>query len=153
MFLIFSLAILILTVVHSRFFSFVYHINSLVVPILPVDHPRPLLVCAISLLILFNENKWYAKSVACHQSKLVKDKHNVILILVSSSKFYSLVRRFIKILDFSCFIFSFLEFQVFLHYIIAKLHLNHRKASTLFFSSFFSCDHSFVAGVLHGGST
>ena len=44
--------------------------------------------------------------------KMVKDKHNVILILVSSSKFNSLFRRFIKIVDFICS--SFLpEFQVF----------------------------------------
>ena len=41
----------------------------------------------------------------------MKDEHNVILILVSSSKFNSLFRRFIKILDFICSSF-FLEFQV-----------------------------------------
>ena len=54
--------------------------------------------------------------------------------MFSSSKFNSLFRRFVKILDFSCFIFSFPEFQVFLHYIVAKLHLNHRKASTCVFN-------------------
>ena len=43
----------------------------------------------------------------------MKDEHNVILILVSSSKFNSLFRRFIKILDFICSSF-FPEFQVFL---------------------------------------
>ena len=42
----------------------------------------------------------------------MKDEHNVILILVSSSKFNSLFRRFIKILDFICSSF-FPEFQVF----------------------------------------
>ena len=73
-------------------------------------------------LNLFYENKQYAKSVACHQSKLVKDEHNVILILVSSSKFNSLFRRFSKILVFSCS--SFLSgVPSFLGYIISKLHL------------------------------
>ena len=42
----------------------------------------------------------------------MKDKHNVILILVSSKWFNSLFRRFIKILDFICSSF-FPEFQVF----------------------------------------
>ena len=51
----------------------------------------------------------------------MKDKHNVILILVSSSKFNSLFRRFIKILDFSCScflpdcqVFSVISFQSFI---------------------------------------
>ena len=30
------------------------------------------------------KSKCYAKSVACHQLNLVKDKHNIILILVHS---------------------------------------------------------------------
>ena len=72
----------------------------------------------------------------------MKAKHNVILILVSSSKFNSLFRRFIKILDFICSSF-FPEFQVFLGYIISKLHPNHCKASpcvvnfSFFLSSFY----------------
>ena len=82
----------------------------------------------------------------------MKDNHNVILILVSSSKFNSLFRRLIKISV--SIVSSFLpEIPSSLNYSIAKLRLNHRKVSTLFFSSFFSCDHSFVVGVLHGGST
>ena len=74
--------------------------------ILPVFHWRPYQVIDISPNP-FNENKWYAKLVVCHLSKLVKDKHNVILILVSSSKFNSLFRRFINILDFICSSFLF----------------------------------------------
>ena len=54
---------------------------------------------------------------------------------------------------FHLFHLSFPEFQAFPHYIIVKIHLNHCKASTLLFSSFFSFDHSFVTGVLHEGST
>ena len=69
----------------------------------------------------------------------MKDKHNVILILVSSSKFNSLFRRFIqKILGFNCSSFFF-EVPSSLSYIIAKLHLNHCKASPCVFNfSFFS---------------
>ena len=54
----------------------------------------------------------------------------------------SLFRRFIKILDFICSSF-FPKFQVFLGYIIAKLHLNHCKASPCVFnfSSFLSSSH------------
>ena len=89
---------------------------------------------------------------ARHQFKLMNDKHNVIIILVSSkwlipysgglSKFsVSIVSSFLPGIPSS------------LKYSIAKLRLNHRKASTLFFSSFISFDHSFVTGVLHEGST
>ena len=110
-------------------------------------------VYVISLLIFSTRISSMPKSIACHQFELVKDKHNVILIIVSSKWFNSLLRRFIKILDFSCFILSFLEFQVFLHYIVVKLHLNHCKASTLFFSSFISFDHSSATVVPNEGST
>ena len=34
--------------------------------------------------ILFKKNKWCVKSVVCHQLNLMKDKHNIILILVST---------------------------------------------------------------------
>src|SRR3954463_6114262 len=81
----------------------------------------------------------------------MKDKCNVILILVSFSKFYSLFRRFIKILGFNCSSF-FSGVPSFLGYIIVKLHLNHCKASpcVLNFSFFY---HPFFTGVLRGGST
>ena len=84
----------------------------------------------------------------------MKDKHNVILILVSSKWLipYSGGSSY-HILGSRCFIFSFPRVPNSRNYIIAKLHPNHRKASTLFLSSFISFDHSFVAGVLHGGST
>ena len=52
----------------------------------------------------------------------MKDKQNVILILVSLSKFKSLFWRFIKILGFNCSSF-FSGVPSFLGYIIAKLHL------------------------------
>ena len=68
----------------------------------------------------------------------MKDKHNVILILVSSSKFNSCFRRFIKILRFYCFIFSFPGVPSSLNYIVAKIHLNHCNSSPCVFNlSFF----------------
>ena len=74
----------IITVVRSRFLFLRYHINLFVVSILPVVRWRPSQVCAISILILSTRISSMQKSVACHQSKWVKSKHNVILILVSS---------------------------------------------------------------------
>ena len=76
----------------------------------------------------------------------MKDKYNVILILVSSSEVNSLFWRFIKILDLICSSF-FPEFQVFLGYTIVKLHLNHCKAH-LVLSTSLSFYHSFITGVL-----
>ena len=86
--------------------------------------------------------------------KLVKDKHNVILILVSSKWLIPYFGGSSKSL-FSFGQLSFREFQVFFpRYLVAKLHLNHRKASPCVFNfSFLSFDHPFVTGVLHGGST
>ena len=52
--------------------------------ILPVDSSKTFSSLCYIYLNPFFENKWYAKSVACHQFKLVKDKQNIILILVSS---------------------------------------------------------------------
>ena len=84
----------------------------------------------------------------------MKDKHNIILILVSSKWLipYSGGSSY-HILGSRCFIFSFPRVPNSRNYIIAKLHPNHRKASTLCFSSLISCDHPFVTGVLHGCST
>ena len=45
--------------------------------------PQVVLI-SLSLQNYFKRNKWYAKSVACHQLNLMKDKHNIILILVHS---------------------------------------------------------------------
>ena len=81
--------------------------------------------------------------------KMVKDKHNVILILVSS-----------KILipyswgsSNSCFhLFHLLFFPEFQALIISEIHLNHCKDSPCVFNfSFFSF--LLFTGVLHGGST
>ena len=65
----------------------------------------------------------------------------------------SLFRRFIKILDFSCFIFSFPGVPSSRNYITTEIHLNHCKASTLFFSSSISIDHFFYFQSSHGGSS
>src|SRR3954466_10497411 len=81
----------------------------------------------------------------------MKDKHNVILILVSSSKFNSLFRRFIKILGFNCSSF-FSGVSSFLGYIISKIHLITSRLH-LVFSTSLSFYHPFITGVLHGGST
>ena len=74
----------------------------------------------------------------------MKDKHNVILILTSSSKFNSLVRRFIKILDFFCSSF-FSGAPSYFNYITTEIHLNRYKDSPCVFNfSFLLFDHSFV---------
>ena len=68
----------------------------------------------------------------------MKDKHNVILILVSSSKFNSLFRRLIKLSVFNCSIFFFLGVPSSCNYITMEIHLNHYKASPCVFNfSFF----------------
>ena len=67
----------------------------------------------------------------------------------------SLFRRFIKILDLICSSF-FSRVPSFLHYLVAKLHLNHCKASpcvvnfSFFLSSF--CLPEFFMEALHGAS-
>ena len=80
----------------------------------------------------------------------MKDKHNVIFILVSSSIFNYLLRRLIKFsvsLD-SSFLFRSSKFQL----ISSQSSSNHRKVSPCVFNfSFLSLP--FVTGVLHGGST
>ena len=86
----------------------------------------------------------------------MKDKHSVIRILVSSSNFNSLFRRFIKILDF--FRSSFFPgVPRSLNYITTEIHLNHYKASPcvvnffFFLSSF--CLPEFFMEALHSCSS
>ena len=82
--------------------------------------------------------------------KLVKDKHNVILILVSSNWFNFLFWRFIKF-SIQVVHLSFLEFQV-STLSRRKASSNHYKVSPCVFNfSFFSL--FFCIGVLHGDST
>ena len=67
----------------------------------------------------------------------MKDTHNVILILASSKWLIPYSRGSSKFL-ISFVHLSFLEFKVFPHFLVAKLHLNHRKASPCVFNfSFF----------------
>ena len=71
----------------------------------------------------------------------MKDKHTINLILISSRWFNSFLPKIVHdevILGSSVSPFLFPEFQVFSHYLIAKLLLNHRKASPCVFNlSFF----------------
>ena len=80
---------------------------------------------------------------ARHQFKLVKDKHNIMLILVSSSKFNSLFRRFIKILGSKLFIFSFRssKFSWLYH---REAPSNQCKDSSYSFQASFLRDHLFI---------
>ena len=83
----------------------------------------------------------------------MKDKHNVILILVSSSELNSLFRRSIKF-SVSLALFFFPRVPSSRNYITTEIHLNHRRTSPcVFYFSFLLCDHPFVTGVLHEGST
>ena len=81
------------------------------------------------------------------------DTHNVILILVSSSLFNSLFRRLIKFLISIVSSSLFPGVPTFFNYISMEIHLNHCKASTLFFSSSISTDHFFYYRSSHEGST
>ena len=69
----------------------------------------------LSLFNLFKRNKLYAKSVACHQLNLMKDKRNIILILTSSdgSNSSSGVAHDINSFFLKCSYLFFPEFQVF----------------------------------------
>ena len=83
----------------------------------------------------------------------MKDTHNVILILVSSSKLNSLFRRFIKfsVSLGSSFFSRSSKFSQLFH---REDPSNHCKDSPCVFNfSFLSFDHSFITGVLHEGST
>ena len=83
----------------------------------------------------------------------MKVKHNAILILVSSKWLIPYSGDSSKFL-ISIVHLIFFRSSKFPLYLIAKLHLNHCKVSPCVFNfSFLSCDHLFVTGVLHGGST
>ena len=82
----------------------------------------------------------------------MKEEHNIILIL-DSPKWLILYSGGSSNSWFKLFHLFFSGVPCFPHYIITKIHLNHCKASTLFFLSFISFVHSFLTGVLHGGST
>ena len=100
---------------------------------------------SLSLQDHFKKNKWYAKSVACHQLNLMKDKHNIILILVhsnlnSSSGVAHDINSFLKRLSFFSGVSSSFKFH------LVRPHLNLGKVIILFFSTFISLHHSFVYG-------
>ena len=85
----------------------------------------------------------------------MKDKHNVILTLISSSNFNSLFRSgsSYHILGSRCFIFSS-RVQSFPFYLIAEFHPIIARFHLVFLTSFsFRLHHPFVTGVLHGCST
>ena len=117
-----------------------------------MDRWRLSQVCAISILILSTRISSMPNPLLVINFKMVKDKHNVILILVSP-----------KILipyswgsSNSCFhLFILLHRSAkFSLYLVAEIHLNHYKVSPCVFNFFFlPLDHLFVTGVLHGGST
>ena len=94
------------------FSSFVIVSTHSVFQILPTIRWRPYSNLRYISLNPFYKYKWCAKSVACHQSKLVKDTHIVILILVSSCKIQFLIPEIHQNSWSHLFIF-FPEFQVF----------------------------------------
>ena len=109
--------------------------------ILPVVPSRPSQVCAISILILSTRISSMRKPLLVI-NQLVKDEHNVILILVSSSKFNSLFRRFIKILNFICSSF-FPGVPRSLTYITTNIYLIIARLQSYSFHPSLLCDHSF----------
>ena len=116
---------------------------------LPVDRRRPFQGCAISILILSTRISSMPNPLLVINFKMVKDKHNVILILISPKilipySWGSSNSRF--------HLFHLLFFPEFQALIITEIHLNHCKDSPCVFNfSFFSF--LLFTGVLHGGST
>ena len=77
----------------------------------------------------------------------MKDKHNIILILVSSNDFNSSSGVAHDINSFSLVFLSFFSgVPSFLKYLFVLLHLNLGKVIILFFSTLISLHHSFVYG-------
>ncbi|KAI4973468.1 hypothetical protein ZWY2020_035729, partial [Hordeum vulgare] len=70
------------------------------------DHGAPLFYLVVCCeYFSFRKNKLYAKSIASHQLNLMKDKHNIILILVHSNLYSSSglahdINSFLKCLSF-----------------------------------------------------
>ena len=85
----------------------------------------------------------------------MKDTHNVILNLVSSKWLIpsSGVRSRYQILDFKLFIFSFRSSRLFQLYHFKAPSKSLQGFSQSSFQVSISFDHSFIIGVLHGGST
>ena len=82
----------------------------------------------------------------------MKDKHNVILILVLS-KWLIPYSGGTSNSCFHLFIFLYRSAKFSL-YLVAKVHLIIARFHLVFFNlSFLSFDHSFITEVLHGGST
>ena len=78
----------------------------------------------------------------------MKDKHNVILILVLSCELNSLFRRLINSWFQLFHLLFFSEFQPVFNYFTTEIHLNRYKDSPCVFNfSFLSFDHPFVTGV------
>ena len=69
--------------VRSRFLFLRYLINSFVLPNPTGGSLKTFLSCAISIFILATRISGMPNSFACHQFKVVKDEHNIILILDS----------------------------------------------------------------------
>lgn len=116
---------------------------------LPVLSSIMLQVVLISLSLQdhFKKNKWYAKSVDCHQFNLMKDKLNIILILVrsilnSSSGVAHDVNSFLK----CSYLFFFSRVPSSFKYLFVRLLLNLGKVIILYPSTFVSFNRSLVYG-------
>ena len=95
-------------------------------------------------LVLFKKNKLHAKSIAFHQFNLMKDKHTINLILISSKwviPSFGVCSSWINSSS-KCFHLFFPEFE-FPRSSCWNLHWNHHKALILFLSSFNSISSSF----------
>ena len=125
--------------------------------ILPVVRRRPSQIYAISILILSTRISGVPNPLFCHQFNWWRIKHNVILILVSSSlfNFFSGVVHRITFSVRDAYLF-FSGVPCVPHYIITKIHLNHCKDSPCVFNfSFFLffCYGSFFMDAIQDGSS
>ena len=94
------------------------------------------------------------KSIACHQFNLMKDKHTINLILISSKWVIPSfgVRSCWINSSSKCFHLFFSGVQNFLgHFVGTSIYII--ASFNLILSSFILSHHPFVTGVLHGGSS
>ena len=141
-------------VVRSRFFFLDYHFNPFVLSILPVVHEDLLKFATCHFSILLKKNKWYAKSIACHQFNLMKDKHTINLILISSKWVIPSFRVCSWWINSSskCFHLFFSGVQI-SSAISSEPPYKSSQGSSYSFILHSISSPFFVTGVLHGGSS
>ena len=141
--------------VRSRFFFFDYHFNPFILSILPVVHEDLLKFAICHFSILFSRRiSSMQKSIACHQFNLMKDKHTINLILISSKwviPSFGVCSWWINSSS-KCFHLFFSGVQI-SSAISSEPPSKSSQGSSYSFHYSILSHHPFVTGVLHGGSS